>query len=93
MLRAAGIFKTLGGRVVLRGADIELRGGESVSLEGANGAGKTTLLKTLAGLLRPDSCASFEVEGERGTNWRRWGGGGLCSPDAAFVFDDGAGEC
>ena len=74
MLRAAGIFKTLGGRVVLRGADIELRGGESVSLEGANGAGKTTLLKTLAGLLRPDACASFEVEGERGTNWRRWGG-------------------
>ena len=74
MLRAKGIFKALGGRVVLNGADIELRGGEAVSLEGENGAGKTTLLKTLAGLLRPDSCASFEVAGERGAEWRRWGG-------------------
>lgn len=74
MLRARGICKTLGGRVVLDNADIELRGGEAVSLEGANGAGKTTLLKTLAGLLRPDACALFEVEGERGREWRRWGG-------------------
>lgn len=49
----------LGGEPVLRGLDLEVRGGEVLSLVGPNGAGKSTLLSALAGDLAP---ASGEVE-------------------------------
>ena len=42
-----------GPRDVLRGIDLELRGGERVALMGRNGAGKSTLLRCLAGLVDP----------------------------------------
>jgi energy-coupling factor transport system ATP-binding protein len=42
-----------GPRDVLRGIDLELRGGERVALMGRNGAGKSTLLRCLAGLVGP----------------------------------------
>jgi len=42
-------------RPVLRGLELELRGGERVALMGPNGAGKTTLLRSCAGLLEPSS--------------------------------------
>ncbi|HWA52662.1 MAG TPA: ATP-binding cassette domain-containing protein [Solirubrobacterales bacterium] len=38
---------------VLRGTDLEIRGGERVALMGRNGAGKSTLLKTAADLVDP----------------------------------------
>jgi energy-coupling factor transporter ATP-binding protein EcfA2 len=38
---------------VLRGASLELRAGQVVTLRGPNGGGKTTLLRVLAGLHRP----------------------------------------
>jgi len=37
----------------LRGADLEIRGGERVALMGRNGAGKSTLLRAGAGLIEP----------------------------------------
>ena len=37
----------------LRGLDLEIRRGESVTIFGPNGAGKTTLVRLLATLLRP----------------------------------------
>ncbi|HEX3426213.1 MAG TPA: heme ABC exporter ATP-binding protein CcmA [Acidimicrobiales bacterium] len=40
-----------GGFPVLAGANLEVRAGEVVLLQGANGAGKTSLLRTCAGLL------------------------------------------
>jgi energy-coupling factor transport system ATP-binding protein len=40
-------------RDVLRGIDLEIRGGERVALMARNGAGKSTLLRTLAGLVEP----------------------------------------
>ncbi len=43
-----------GGRVnILRGVDLEVARGESLSILGPSGAGKTTLLMALAGLERP----------------------------------------
>ncbi len=38
---------------VLRNVDLEISGGEVVSVAGANGSGKSTLLRVLAGLSRP----------------------------------------
>jgi branched-chain amino acid transport system ATP-binding protein len=40
---------------VLRGVDLELRGGEALGLIGPNGAGKTTLLNVISGFQAPDS--------------------------------------
>lgn len=38
---------------VLRGVNVEVNFGETITVIGANGAGKTTLLKTISGLLKP----------------------------------------
>jgi sulfonate transport system ATP-binding protein len=47
---------TLNGRRldVLRGIDLEIRGGEAIAIVGPSGCGKTTLLRILAGLEEPD---------------------------------------
>lgn len=53
------IVKHFGSRkhhnAVLKGATIELKGGQCVLLSGKNGSGKSTLLRILAGLLKPES--------------------------------------
>jgi tungstate transport system ATP-binding protein len=48
------LHKRFGRREVLRGIDIQLRGGECNLLIGVNGAGKSTLLRIIAGLEKPD---------------------------------------
>lgn len=55
LLRANGLSKIYGGRVVLRDVNFSLHDGEIAGLIGANGAGKTTLLRMLLGLLSPSA--------------------------------------
>ena len=91
VLRASGIRKSFDGRVVLDGADIGLRAGESVALEGANGSGKTTLLKILAGLTRPDSFSCFQVGDGVATVVDENGFGSGCESDASSTEIRGGG--
>jgi ABC-type branched-subunit amino acid transport system ATPase component len=54
LLRACGLTKAFGGRVVLREVEVKLGEGQVVLLRGDNGSGKTTLLNILSGNLAPD---------------------------------------
>ncbi len=48
---------------VLRGVNVTVDFGETITVIGANGAGKTTLLKTISGLLKPvDGTVMFGTE-------------------------------
>ena len=53
MLEVRGLRSGYGAVEVLRGIDLDVRGGEIVALLGSNGAGKTTLNNTLSGLIAP----------------------------------------
>jgi ATP-binding cassette subfamily F protein 3 len=55
VVRARGLVKRYGDKVVYNGADFELYRGDKVALVGPNGAGKSTLLKMVAGVLAPDA--------------------------------------
>jgi len=55
VLSAEGLVKTYGGRAVVKGVSVEVRGGEIVGLLGPNGAGKTTTFSIVVGLVRPDA--------------------------------------
>ena len=48
-----GIWLRLGRDAVLRGLELDVRTGESVTLLGSNGAGKSTLLRLIASALSP----------------------------------------
>ncbi|HEY2714819.1 MAG TPA: ABC transporter ATP-binding protein [Solirubrobacterales bacterium] len=50
-LEAYGVEVELGGTPILRGADLQLRAGELLSVVGPNGAGKSTLVRAACGLL------------------------------------------
>ncbi len=45
--------------VAIRGASLEVREGQIVTVLGANGAGKTTLLKTISGVMNPEKGEIF----------------------------------
>ncbi|MCX8490640.1 MAG: ATP-binding cassette domain-containing protein [Cyclobacteriaceae bacterium] len=63
-LKAEGIYIAFGGQQVLRGANLDLAGGQIALLRGPNGCGKTTLLNILSGFLKPDiGKANFECNG------------------------------
>jgi branched-chain amino acid transport system ATP-binding protein len=53
LLELAGVDVAYGDLPALRGVDLAVEAGETLSVVGANGAGKTTLLRTISGLLRP----------------------------------------
>ena len=62
LLRLADVHKTLGGRPVLRGIDLDVAKGRSLVVIGGSGVGKSVMLKCALGLLRPDS-GSVWVDG------------------------------
>lgn len=59
ILKGIGISKFFGDKEVVKGINIEVKGGEIVALVGRNGAGKTTTFQIIAGLLRPSKGKIF----------------------------------
>jgi ABC-2 type transport system ATP-binding protein len=57
-IKATGIRKSFGDKVVLDGVDLDAEAGSILALLGPNGAGKTTLIRILATLIRPDAGAA-----------------------------------
>ena len=55
LMSLRGIRKSFGSNEVLRGVDLDLRGGECLGLVGDNGAGKSTLSKIMSGAYLPDA--------------------------------------
>ncbi|WP_394434042.1 ABC transporter ATP-binding protein [Streptomyces sp. SGAir0957] len=55
LLSAEGLTKSYGSTPALRGASVDVRGGEILAVTGASGSGKSTLLHCLAGIVRPDA--------------------------------------
>jgi putrescine transport system ATP-binding protein len=54
-LTVESIHKRYGAQEVLKGINLSLQKGETLSVLGASGCGKTTLLKCIAGLEQPDA--------------------------------------
>ena len=55
ILRASGLSKSYGGRLVVDQVEMKVAPGEIVGLLGPNGAGKTTSFYMIAGLVPPDA--------------------------------------
>jgi ribose transport system ATP-binding protein len=67
-LVAKDIRKHYGGIAALRGADLEIRGGEIHALLGPNGSGKSTFIRCLSGATAPDS-GTITIGSERVTTF------------------------
>ncbi len=52
-IQMQGVAKVFGFRSVLRGIDVAIEAGQSVTLFGPNGAGKTTLMRLISTMARP----------------------------------------
>lgn len=61
-IQLRGVHKSFGPKHILRGLDLDVEEGETVSLVGFSGAGKSVTLKHIAGLLMPDA-GSVVVDG------------------------------
>jgi heme exporter protein A len=65
VIRARGLTRRFGEKVVLERVDLEVPQGGFLLVTGPNGSGKTTLLRLLAGLLAPTR-GELEVDAGRG---------------------------
>ena len=62
------VWKSFGGKAVLRGVDLSVREGEMLVVIGRSGCGKSVMLKHLVGLIRSDKGSIF-VDGEEITGY------------------------
>ncbi len=63
MIEIVDLHKVFGNNNVLRGVDLKILKGETITILGGSGSGKSVLLKHIAGLLKPDR-GSIKVDGE-----------------------------
>jgi len=63
MIRIRNLHKSFGENRVLRGINLEVEDGETVTIIGGSGCGKSVLLKHIVGLLKPDA-GEIEVDGQ-----------------------------
>ena len=68
-IRVRGLSKSFGAQRVLDRIDLEVGGGETLTVLGRSGAGKSVMLKLLIGLQKPDS-GEIEIDGEELTAMR-----------------------
>lgn len=59
MIRLEGVHRSFGPNRVLRGLDVEVREGETLTIIGGSGTGKSVTLKIMVGLLKPDQGRVF----------------------------------
>src|SRR5262245_45031125 len=88
LIEARGLVKSLGGRRVVDGVELDGHAGQILGLLGPNGAGKTTTLRMLYGFLRPDA-GEIRVDGvELGRDLARAKRAiGVCTQDDTFDGD------
>ena len=70
-VQVADLSVDLGGRLVLRGVDLQIRQGEVVAVLGTNGSGKSTLIRTIVGLL-PAARGEVRLFGTPVPRFRQW---------------------
>ena len=49
-LKLAAVKKSFGETAIIKGVDLDIKGGEFIVFVGPSGCGKSTLLRTIAGL-------------------------------------------
>ncbi len=59
MIRLEAVHKAFGANRVLRGLDLDVREGETLTIIGGSGTGKSVTLKIMVGLLKPDAGRVF----------------------------------
>ncbi len=55
MIRIINLYKSFNEKSVLKGVNLDIYDGETITIIGGSGQGKTVLLKCIVGLLKPDS--------------------------------------
>ena len=69
LLRVVDLYKSFGATEVLKGVDLEVTPGETITIIGPSGSGKTTLLRCINYLERPTSGHVFIADRLIGEAW------------------------
>lgn len=69
LLRVIDLHKSFGANEVLRGVDLEVKAGETITIIGPSGSGKTTLLRCINYLERPTSGHVYIEDRLIGESW------------------------